>query len=128
MTIDLSYGGGESNFHSWQIARHWANWHVASQYGEGSYTYYGDFPLTQNTWYYLLFRVGEDGQFYTQLWSRDDPSTYILNISISPAGSGWDDQTWSFSVRACSGTIRLDSYEELRFPANYEMPATPSAF
>lgn len=83
------------------------------------------FTLSTDTWYYLLFRVGDNGRLSTYVWEQTDPTNYALALDMEPVGGGWDNQNWDFNIDVNTGTFRMDYYEELRFPADFEMPATP---
>jgi SH3-like domain-containing protein len=105
------------------------SWEAASESGTGGSTYsvYDSETLRANVWYYLLFRVGEDGIFYTQLWEKDNPSTYLIDVIATPTGTNWETRIWTFFTQVYNGSMRWDSFEELRFPADYVSPTRPQA-
>lgn len=115
---------GAPGYRRWGLMRHGGGWEIAGM-RQDQYQVYGTVRLQSWTWYYLLIRVGLDGRFYTQLWERDDPSGYIVNLVRLPPGGQWENRFWRYVVQVHSGTLELDSYEELQFPDGYQNPETP---
>ena len=127
MEFNLQHGDYTTDsWRNWTFAR-WGAWEAAVYYGaEDANSEVYAFPyLETDTWYYLLFRIGDDGTFYTQVWERDNPAYYHVNVAAQPPETGWDEDDWEFAAHLYSGTLRLDTYQELSFPAKYVMPDTP---
>lgn len=115
---------GAPGYRRWGLMRHGSSWEIAGMVQE-QYQVHGTVRLLSWTWYYLLMRVGSDGRFYMQLWERDDPSTYVVNLVRLPPGGQWDDRFWRYVAQVHSGTLELDFYQELQFPDGYQSPETP---
>ncbi|MBZ0307125.1 MAG: SH3 domain-containing protein [Anaerolineae bacterium] len=126
--IEIELTKGDWNSSGWRLwgLTNWGNWTAVAQYGSSSRTYTSP-TLRANTWYYLLFRIGNDGRFYTQVWPRDNPTRYLVNLAETPPSGGWDNGVWDFVIKVNRGTLTADTYQELHFPANYTMPSTPPA-
>lgn len=127
MEFNLQHGDYEADtWHNWTFAR-WDAWEASAIYGaEDANVEPYAFPyLESGVWYYLMFHIGEDGTFYTQVWERDNPAYYLASVAAQPPGGGWDATDWDFVVHIFEGTLQLDSYKELRFPDGYTVPDTP---
>src|SRR5450432_2920924 len=118
-----------TNLHSlrsWYLGSNHSTAQLAHETGSSdTYTVAKEFSIQPNTWYYLLYRVASGGRFYTQVWERDNPSAFLLNDSRVPTADDWSKFSWSFLVIINTGTINLQSYQELSFPAGYQQPAVP---
>ncbi len=127
MEFNLQNGSYETDeWRNWTFARY-STWEAAAYYGaeDANSMSYASPYLESGVWYYLLFRISEDGTFYTQVWERDNPAYYHVNVATQPPEVDWNQQDWDFVVHLNSGTLRLDRYQELSFPAKYTMPDTP---
>src|SRR5260221_12314192 len=85
-----------------------------------------NFSTKPNTWYYLLVRIGSDGQFNAKLWERDHPATYVANLAMTPTGGNWDNRKWTYGFGIFSGTVAVRLYEELLFPVGYKTQVPPA--
>lgn len=71
----------------------------------------GNLNSSANVSYIALLYVGENGNFITRIWERDDPSQYIeLQKSM---GSDWTNKSWAFALDIYSGTLIIDTYQEI---------------
>lgn len=114
---------GTWNTNSWREWS-WATWSgIYSKIGtEKEKTY--SFPfIGAGSSYYLMFRIGDNGHFYTQIWAKN-ATQFSANIDQVPYGNS-EDNAWKFLIQVDEGTFRADFYEELIFPENYVMPNTP---
>jgi hypothetical protein len=81
--------------------------------------------LNENTWYYLLIRVGDDATFYTNVWERDNPVEYSFSHERTFTQEGWDNAVWDFAMHVQKGQLRIARYEELRFRSGFTLPDAP---
>ncbi len=128
MNVRLDSGDWESsNYREWVFNSSGSTWEVAAGYGKNAvnYTDYTSVSLRTGTWYYLLLRVGTNGRFFAHLWEAQNPTTYLLAENRVPPGGGWTKSEWDYTIAVNSGSLSAASYEELRFPANFEMPTKP---
>jgi hypothetical protein len=116
---------GLPEFRDWSLQGTWSAWSVTANRGINVIQSPPQPTLQSETWYYLLFRVMEDGRFSVYVWERDHPERYVLRAVTLSADDGWNDQLWTFGVEVHSGAIRIDSFEELLFPMDYEIPSVP---
>ena len=127
MEFNLQSGDYDADeWRNWTFTRFNA-WEASAYYGaeDANSVSYGSSHLESDTWYYLLFRIGDDGTFYTQVWERYNPAYFLTNVAAQPPETGWNEDDWQFVVHLNSGTLRLDMVQELSFPAKYVMPDTP---
>jgi hypothetical protein len=80
--------------------------------------------LRVDAWYYLLMRVGSNGRFNVYVWERDNPSRFVVNTETT-LPTNQQPKEWAGVVKVYGGTVKLDTYTELRFPANFQMPTSP---
>lgn len=99
-------------------------WNVYYTYGDREQIQWDMVEINPDDWHCLLMRVGTEGKFYVQVWKRDTPNSYLLNTVVIPNGN-FAGYTWDALFNPYSGTLYLDTYEELRFPENFEMPDRP---
>lgn len=81
--------------------------------------------LDEDTFYYLLLRVGAGGQFFIDIWERDDPFGYVFQYERTFTQAGFADQTWTLSAFVEEGQLRLAHYEEWATEADFALPETP---
>ncbi len=81
----------------WGLNRWDVDWEAGINYGtDDTYQSNGVLPLQPNVWYFLLYRVGENGTLQTYVWGKDDPSRYVLALTQTPPGTDWTTGTWDF--------------------------------
>jgi hypothetical protein len=109
-------------------------WQLDSFFGEsGSIEYHEleSVELQDGVWYSVLMRISASGRFYFQLWERDNPTEYLVDVSSPAPLSDWGNtlpSTWDFMMSNMIGTLYVDAYKEILFPSAYEMPIAPSQF
>src|SRR5262249_29971863 len=115
-----------ANWRRWTLSNY-GTWLVRAYYDAGNTLFhpYQSPSLQANTWYYLMFRIGDNGRFYTQIWERNNRTAYIVNVNETPPEDGWNTGTWEFVIKVYRGTLIVDSYEELLFPDGYMPPNSP---
>lgn len=128
-SVNLTLAKGEwesSGYRTWTLGNAFGFWDVVTNYGVRGSTAvsYARPILFTNTWYYLLHRIGNDGRFHTYVWPQYNPSRFVASVSTIPPTTGYDGR-WEFLLQPHSGTVKVELYEELLFPENYEMPTTP---
>ena len=101
----------------------WNLYTSAGAHGKLTRTY-GSARLTPGTWYYVLFNPSPNGHFHIQVWERDNPVSIPINADIAPAGDGWTDHGWWFGNKVHTGTLDIDTYEELNLGEAYQPPCT----
>jgi hypothetical protein len=117
---------GQSNYRDWGVGKSDTLATIFANDGDDTTEpTLASVDLKSDTWYYLLQRIGDDGQFSTFVWERDDPSKYVVNYSATPLGVDGSQGVWGLSLYILSGTWYIETYEELRFPSDYVMPDLP---
>ncbi len=129
LSISLDSGEyGTDAFRQWGVSSSPESWKSVSLSGVNGATVatYGQTAeMRPDTWYFLLFRVGENGRFDTLLWERDSPSTYLLKVRGTPTGDNWAKRDWGIIIHPYHGVLKVDTYWDVQFPAGYELPDTP---
>jgi hypothetical protein len=82
------------------------------------------YNLRVDTWYYLLMRVRSDQRFNVYVWERDNPSRFVVNTETT-LPTNQQPKQWAGVVKVYGGIVVVDAYTELRFPADFKMPASP---
>jgi hypothetical protein len=74
-------------------------------------TWEGNLKPAADVWYVALFYVGDNGDFTTRIWERDNPSQYIeLKKSM---GNDWANRGWYFGLDILTGKLTIDTYQEI---------------
>jgi hypothetical protein len=101
------------------------HWNISSYYGAKN-TSYQSGNLQNDTWYYVIMRLGNDGQFYIQLWERDNPSRFLVNDEFQAAGEDWVDRVYrDFFISIQNAQIDVALFKRFTFQPDYELPDTP---
>ena len=69
--------------------------------------------LEPNKWYYLLEKLGNNGQVTMKIWEKDDPSNHADFQTEMP--SSWTGHQWVVLIQIYEGTVEIDEYQELTF-------------
>jgi len=101
-TLSLHYGHGDYD----------PDW-VISKVTYGPSIPIREFGPRMNTWYYLFFKVGQEGNMEAYFWERDRP---VVQASlVTQKDPDRDNLSWRFKVHVHSGVVELDEYQELDF-------------
>ena len=73
----------------------------------------GNLSSNPDTWYYLLFSIGQEGELLMQVWPRDDSSQ--RGVYRRTFGEDWAGLTWHFGIDAGQSKVYFDSYTEVSF-------------
>ena len=69
--------------------------------------------LEPNKWYYLLEKLGNNGQVTMKIWEKDNPSNHADFQTEMP--SSWTGHQWVVLIQIYEGTVEIDEYQELTF-------------
>jgi len=128
MFFSLNSGNfGSATFLGWDIWHGANGWEIAHENGSNYVSLLPfNFSLAPSKWYDLLWRINANGTIDTLLWSKDNPSIYILNdLQRSSYGTDVEWRSWTFFYNLKTADIKIARYEELQFPDGYKFPDTP---
>lgn len=88
---------------------YWEGW-----YGSNSLpSYFSRKVLQPNKWYYLLDKLGKNGEVTMRVWEKDNPTNYVDSKKEMPSNS--IGHKWAFLVQIGEGILEMDEYQELSF-------------